>query len=71
MKYIIDAWGLEKYLDECEKHLDFPFRRVSEDDFIARADIDRFAHVGFHQQKQRICIMSASFCPWVTIVSTA
>lgn len=52
LKYLIDAWGLEKFLDATEQRLPFRFRRAGENDYEARGEIDRFAHVGFHPQRQ-------------------
>lgn len=52
MKYVIDAWGIDKYLEETEKRLPFKLRRVNESDYEKRGPVDRFAHIGFHPQKQ-------------------
>jgi len=52
LKYILDAWGFEKFLAETEKEYGQPLRRVSPDDFELRRSDDRQAHVGVHPQKQ-------------------
>jgi ferredoxin-nitrite reductase len=52
LKYILDAWGFEKFLAETEKDYGQPLRRVSNDDFEPRRSDDRQAHVGVHAQKQ-------------------
>ncbi|HWE04925.1 MAG TPA: NirA family protein [Tepidisphaeraceae bacterium] len=53
LKYVLDAWGLEKFVGEVEKLLPAKFRRFPLDRCQANtAKIDRMAHVGFHPQKQ-------------------
>jgi ferredoxin-nitrite reductase len=53
LKYLLDAWGLEKYLAEVERKLPFNLRRVPLEQCEPRkATIDRFGHIGFHPQKQ-------------------
>ena len=53
LKYILDAWGLEKYLAETQKYLPTPFRKVALDQCEPRKDtVDRLAHISFHPQRQ-------------------
>jgi ferredoxin-nitrite reductase len=53
LKYVLDAWGFEKYIAETEKHLPFKFRRVSAEGCEPRtAHVDRLGHVGVHPQRQ-------------------
>jgi ferredoxin-nitrite reductase len=52
LKYLLDAWGLEKYLVEVERKLPFKLRRVPLEQCEPRKVIDRVGHVGFHPQKQ-------------------
>jgi ferredoxin-nitrite reductase len=53
LKYVLDQWGLDKYLAEMQKHLPFTLRRLGLEKCDPRtARIDRTAHVGFHPQKQ-------------------
>jgi ferredoxin-nitrite reductase len=53
LKYLLDAWGHEKYVAETERHLPSKLRRLALDKCEPRAGtIDRMAHVGFHPQKQ-------------------
>ena len=53
LKYLLDAWGLEKFLAETEKLLPAKFRRFPLEKCQPRtAQIDRLGHVGFHPQKQ-------------------
>jgi ferredoxin-nitrite reductase len=53
LKYLLDAWGFEKFLAETEKKLGRSLKRVSLDACEARAaNVDPLGHVGFHTQKQ-------------------
>jgi len=52
LKYLIDRWGVEKFLQHTEKQLTFPLIRFSAKDCEARTPIDRAGHMGVHSQKQ-------------------
>jgi ferredoxin-nitrite reductase len=52
LKYLIDKWGVERFLEETEKLLAFPLIRVPFTECEPRKDVDRRAHLGFHPQKQ-------------------
>jgi len=52
LKYLLDAWGIDRMLEEVEKLLPDKLRRFPRDQCIARADVDRHAHIGSHRQKQ-------------------
>ncbi|HTN73594.1 MAG TPA: NirA family protein [Pirellulaceae bacterium] len=52
LKYLLDAWGFEKFLAETAKHLPFAWRRFAIEKCDARPSEDRLAHVGVHRQKQ-------------------
>ncbi|MGE5755534.1 MAG: NirA family protein [Planctomycetaceae bacterium] len=52
LKYVLDAWGFAKFLDEVEKEYGAPLRRAASDRFDPPNRDDRWAHVGFHPQKQ-------------------
>jgi ferredoxin-nitrite reductase len=52
LKYLIDRWGLEKFLAETEKQLAFPLLHFAAEDCVPRAPIDRSGHIGVHPQKQ-------------------
>ncbi len=52
LKYVLDAWGFEKFLLAVEQRLGKPFVRVPEDCVKPRRAIDRLAHIGVHPQKQ-------------------
>ena len=52
LKYLIDRWGVEKFLEETEKRLAFPIIRFPEADCASRNRIDRAGHIGVHPQRQ-------------------
>jgi ferredoxin-nitrite reductase len=52
LKYLVDRWGVEKFLSETEARLSFPFIRVAADTCEPRRPIDRSAHIGVHVQAQ-------------------
>jgi ferredoxin-nitrite reductase len=52
LKYLIDRWGIEKFLSETEKCLTFPLIRIPADACEPRRPIDRAAHIGIHPQAQ-------------------
>jgi ferredoxin-nitrite reductase len=52
LKYVLDAWGFEKFLAEVEKKLGQNLPRVSTEHVAPRWATDRSAHLGVHAQKQ-------------------
>ena len=52
LKYVLDRFGLERYLEETQKHLKFPLRKFPLDRCDPRGPVARLAHVGFHPQVQ-------------------
>jgi ferredoxin-nitrite reductase len=52
LKYLVDRWGVEKFLQETEKQLTFPLIHFAAEDCELRAAIDRAGHIGVHAQKQ-------------------
>ncbi len=52
LKYLVDRWGIEKFLSETEKRLSFPLIRIPADACEPRNPIDRSAHIGVHPQTQ-------------------
>lgn len=52
LKYVLDAWGLEKFLAEVEATLGRPLARISADKVSSPNRQNRQAHVGIHKQKQ-------------------
>ena len=52
MKYVLDAWGFDKYLAAVEEKLGRKLERVDPAHVAPRAETARFAHVGVHKQVQ-------------------
>jgi ferredoxin-nitrite reductase len=52
LKYLIDNWGIEKFLSETEKLLAFPLIRVPASECETRRPVDRSGHIGIHPQSQ-------------------
>jgi ferredoxin-nitrite reductase len=52
LKYLIDRWGLERFVAETEKCLAFPLVRLNREECEPRAAIDRAGHIGIHPQNQ-------------------
>jgi len=52
LKYLLERWGLEKYLAETQKHLPFELRRLSMDACRQRAPRIKDGHIGVHPQRQ-------------------
>ena len=52
LKYVLDAWGFEKFLEAVEEKFGRKLTRVSADAIAPRPAYDRFAHIGVHTQKQ-------------------
>ena len=52
LKYLIDRWGVDKFLAETEKLLAFPLLRLAASECVPRGSIDRAGHIGVHPQAQ-------------------
>jgi ferredoxin-nitrite reductase len=52
LKYVLDAWGFEKFLAAVEERLGAKFARVPAEAIAPRPLPDRAAHIGIHPQKQ-------------------
>ena len=52
LKYVLDAWGFEKFLAAVEEKLGTKLTRVSTKYVKPRRNPDRAAHIGVHPQKQ-------------------
>ena len=52
LKYLVDRWGVERFIAETEKKLTFPLVRFAAEACEPRNPIDRAGHIGVHQQKQ-------------------
>jgi ferredoxin-nitrite reductase len=52
LKYLVDRWGVERFLRETERLLPFPLLHVPATECEPRKAIDRAAHLGVHAQSQ-------------------
>lgn len=52
LKYLVDRWGVERFLEETERKLAFPVLRVPADECEPRGSVERTAHLGVHAQSQ-------------------
>ncbi len=52
LKYVLDAWGFEKFVAALEDRLGRKLVRAPVDAIAARPAFDRLAHIGVHRQKQ-------------------
>ena len=52
LKYVLDAWGLEKYIAYVEEKLGRKLTKVPPEAITPRPAFDRSAHIGVHVQKQ-------------------
>jgi ferredoxin-nitrite reductase len=52
LKYVLDAWGFDKFLAEVETVLGSPLQRLADAHVCAPQRQDRLAHIGVHRQKQ-------------------
>src|SRR5712692_9824125 len=52
LKYVLDAWGIDKFLTAMEEKLGRKLVRVPVDALSPRPPIDRLSHIGVHAQRQ-------------------
>jgi ferredoxin-nitrite reductase len=52
LKYVLDAWGFDKFIAAVEEKLGTKLTRAPAEAVAARPVYDRSAHIGVHQQKQ-------------------
>ncbi len=52
LKYVLDTWGFQKFLDETQKLLAFPLRRLPEADCRFAPPVDKSGHLGIRPQRQ-------------------
>ncbi len=53
LKYVLDAWGFDKFLAATEEKLGEKLVRAPVAAMVARPAFDRLAHIGVHAQKQK------------------
>ncbi|MBV9864117.1 MAG: NirA family protein [Abitibacteriaceae bacterium] len=52
LKYVLDAWGLERYMAEVQKYLNFEPLRLPLAECEPRGPVTKHAHIGVHPQRQ-------------------
>jgi ferredoxin-nitrite reductase len=52
LKYLVDQWGVERFIAETEKRLAFTLQHFPADDCEPRSAINRSAHIGVYPQRQ-------------------
>ncbi|WP_404308597.1 NirA family protein [Neorhodopirellula lusitana] len=52
LKYVLDDWGFDKFIEAVEAEMGKTLRRVDAARVTSVSNEDRQAHVGFHEQKQ-------------------
>ncbi len=52
LKYLVDKWGVKKFIAETEKRLAFPLIRFPAEECEPRNPINRAGHIGVHPQRQ-------------------
>jgi ferredoxin-nitrite reductase len=52
LKYLIDRWGIPKMMDEAAAYLPFAWRHAGPEANEPRGPIDRYGHIGVHEQAQ-------------------
>jgi len=52
LKYVLDAWGVGKFVEEVEKKLGCKLTRAPLEAITSRPGFDRAGHVGVHPQRQ-------------------
>lgn len=50
LKYLVDAWGVPRFLDEIQKHLSFPLRHIPLAACQPRRRVDKHGYIGSHPQ---------------------
>ncbi|MGE4043246.1 MAG: NirA family protein [Acetobacteraceae bacterium] len=63
LKYLLDRWGLPRFLDAVEQELGAPLTRVPEDAIAPRPPQAKHGHVGVHRQKQAGLNYVGIVCP--------
>lgn len=52
LKYLVDRWGVDRFVAETEKRLPFPLLRFPLAECKPRGAVDRWGHLGVHAQRQ-------------------
>lgn len=52
LMYLLERWGVERFLEETQTHLSFPLQRLAERECEPSVPVARHAHLGVHPQRQ-------------------
>ena len=52
LKYLIDKWGVRKFLEETQKKISFSLQYFELEQCITRKEVTQHGHIGIHPQKQ-------------------
>lgn len=52
LKYVLESWGVPKFLDETQKLLPFTLTRLPESECRMAPPVDKAGHLGIHAQRQ-------------------
>lgn len=52
LKYVLDAWGIEKFIAAVETERGAPFTRLPRDTCAPRGAVSKHGHIGIHRQRQ-------------------
>ena len=63
LKYLLDDWGLEKFMQAVTEQCEFELVKFPLENCITRSKIDRMAHIGVHKQKQEDLSYIGIVCP--------
>jgi ferredoxin-nitrite reductase len=63
LKYLLDRWGLPKFLDAVEQQLGEKLMRVDAAAILSRPPRDKHGHIGVHAQKQPGLNYAGVACP--------
>lgn len=63
LKYLLDEWGFDKFIEHVEKEYGQTLRRLQPNQYIVPDHIDRWAHVDVHPQKQEGFHYLGIICP--------
>jgi ferredoxin-nitrite reductase len=53
LKYLLDDWGMDRFMAETEKEMSFKALRVLPEQCLPRGPLLKHGHIGVHKQKQR------------------
>ncbi|MDE2165209.1 MAG: NirA family protein [Alphaproteobacteria bacterium] len=53
LKYLLDDWGMDRFMAETEKEMSFKALRVPPEQCLPRGPLLKHGHIGVHKQKQR------------------